>query len=1008
MTNLQRIALSLLISVLVVAGFTFFAYSGLFGYIETKFYQQRVAELIENDVAFKAEKISEFHRIHFSRFDSLLSQLSVEKIFAPNWDREYIFTQSNLFEKLSQEYQGFLFARIVDSEGRIHYSTREEDVERRGEFRTVFKRLDDQAVTPSVDQLLLSETDESSLLIDDTGSRFIYQFPLFDDLDQFRGTALFYLAKSRLERFMVKVSALEADSGIYLGSQGYLFYGQLASPASLFDQKQEWWNTAFQDTRPVYESSGDGRRFELFTEKTGSYGYVGVLVDRREFQLSESLKIVLLIAGGLTLFLLLLLILSMRQDKEVILRSRLKRFQLQFIKEYLENKDAVSWRQMKGELGRKRNLLREDIKKGIGKVSPEKDKELDSLIDESWNDIFQVLDKRIEAKTTTNIDIGNLEELVQKIMTYQGPAAGTAPPQAVQTDRGPAPAEALEELEEFEEAEAGEEPEEELEEAEEAEALEELEEFEEAEEAEALEELEEFEEAEEAEALEEPEELEEAEEAEALEEPEEELEEVEEAEALEEPEEAETGEELAAIEEETAESDETLVETVDWMKGFKAEQKQEALEDMQFSAFEELSAGPTEKESREVQVEGLEEDVTSQEPEILADIEDAGELEEQVETVEPIHIGVNEVYSVDEGEFGLLERAVSGGEVFPASVFSHSISTRPVEGFLEVIDEREEIDEVEELTEEMLTEHAEGELSEMEDLEEIEELPENEELEEVQDFEELEEIEELEEAEEPTAPAELVVYSINELLEIVGVSTNESDQAIVFTEGTYQIDDQIYRESEASDDLGLKNLVGEVSGKEESETIPEEGEGIDSIIGFQSVDLPLDMIQQPSKIPTEKDSFSAMHGLIGVNGFNYDAFFSKYGTGSMKTLKTLMRISSKFGAVYAALLKKEQKKVIFLESVGFDVDMHGKAISFDKKGKFKWEEVRDKFSYYPMRNEKVEKSLPDELYDPKMKEHTQAVVLIPVLFEGDNILLYLGLKKSIEDPRTLIRELSNM
>ncbi|MCF7947890.1 MAG: cache domain-containing protein, partial [Spirochaetia bacterium] len=516
-----------------------------------------MTELYEQELQQKKTAIEDFHEQYQSRFSAVLSQVDVQKVYSPNWDREYIFQHNNLFNTLHSEYQGLLFVRFISTDNKIHYSTREDDIERQGDYRVIYKVLEEKTTTIPIAELKLNSDQTKDILIDDEQNRFVYQFPLFDDLDQFRGTALFYVDKNSLQHFLVSRGFLQVGRQINLTENGYLFFGEGLAVDEIKETTSKRWNNNLVGERFVYHDDKTGQRFVLMSTSTDGYGNIGLLVNQSLFEMGSVLKVILLSASGITVFLLLLLLFSLRQDREVIIRNRLKRFQLEFIKGYIESQDRLDWRQLKNEVSRRKQSLKGEMKKGLGKIKGEKEEKIDELIDESWQDIFKVLDGRSETQkqTSSQVSIENIEEVVQKILSLQNSIESQEQTKGTTSESKPAdskqkqtteqkPAEETEELEDFEEAE-------ELGEAEAPEELEELGELEEAEEIGEAEEPEEPEKIGEAEDLEEAGEPEEAEEAEEIGETKEleETEELAEHQEIEEAEEPEELEELGELEE---------------------------------------------------------------------------------------------------------------------------------------------------------------------------------------------------------------------------------------------------------------------------------------------------------------------------------------------------------------------------------------------------------------------------------------------------------------------------
>ncbi|HDQ13686.1 MAG TPA: hypothetical protein ENN41_02590, partial [Sediminispirochaeta sp.] len=242
MTNAQRISVSLLVSIVLVTGFAYLAYSGLFEYIETKFFNQRVTEFYLQRLEDKEREVVKFHQRNLEHFSSVLAEVDVQKVFSPNWDKEYIFTHNNLFDSLSAELPGLLYVRFIDQMNRIHYSTRDEDIERQGQYRLIYKILNEEDGGPSLTDLHIENDTEWDILIEEESEQLIYKFPLFDGMEQKRGTALFYLSKESLEEHLVASGVLRLEQGLNLFSNGYLFLSRQMTTDISEQEKNAWWN----------------------------------------------------------------------------------------------------------------------------------------------------------------------------------------------------------------------------------------------------------------------------------------------------------------------------------------------------------------------------------------------------------------------------------------------------------------------------------------------------------------------------------------------------------------------------------------------------------------------------------------------------------------------------------------------------------------------------------------------------------------------------------------------
>ena len=82
MKSLVKIAISLLITVVLFSGFAFLAFSGLFDYIESHFYNQRVERIVVEEVVQAHDSVSDFHKANFERFKPVLDVDAIRSRFS--------------------------------------------------------------------------------------------------------------------------------------------------------------------------------------------------------------------------------------------------------------------------------------------------------------------------------------------------------------------------------------------------------------------------------------------------------------------------------------------------------------------------------------------------------------------------------------------------------------------------------------------------------------------------------------------------------------------------------------------------------------------------------------------------------------------------------------------------------------------------------------------------------------------------------------------------------------
>jgi hypothetical protein len=227
-----------------------------------------------------------------------------------------------------------------------------------------------------------------------------------------------------------------------------------------------------------------------------------MLVPEEEFALNQYLKILLLVCFFLSVFLIVFLIFSLKQDNVLIIKERVRRFQIEFFKEYFEKRDEIDWERWHQDIAGKKEEVKSQITRGLlhglGKIKPDKEREISDIIDSSWDDLVAFIDARIESKQEKALPVSQIESLIQKILENKNLIVNL-PSSNVQTVQGVSqtPPVVVPETEEVVPA-----VEEEPQEVEEVEAIPEVEQAPHAEEtAEDVEEIPEFEELEGAEEV---------------------------------------------------------------------------------------------------------------------------------------------------------------------------------------------------------------------------------------------------------------------------------------------------------------------------------------------------------------------------------------------------------------------------------------------------------------------------------------------------------------------------
>jgi hypothetical protein len=526
LTVSQKAALSLLITVVLFAGFTVLAFTGLFDLVESRFYNPSIVSSLTREVNTDAQAVDKFFTELENRFSLTLQEDSVKRSFLPNQSAEDIFERSRIYGMLMESLGGFQGVKFIDNGGtRIHYSTYQTDILRQDRLSTAYHNYADADFPYS--RIASSDQAGLKLIFDEAGHRILFSLPFYDSFDVFRGTVLFSLSTRAIAERLIGEGRIKVGETVSIVSEpvGIVLGVPPVSEAALVPGISSVWNEGILSLTSM--DSVSGTSLALLSTKTSQGFFLGSLINESRFVFPQLMKIILLGAFFLTVYLTVFLLFNLRQDSFTIVQNRLKHLQISLIEQYYDRKNDIDWGRWSRELEQRREEIRAELKQGIknkaGKNKTDKDEknDIDVLIDKSWDELLNVIAGRRDKSAL--IDEEKLQTILNRILSagasIPAPAAGVpaanvpAPlvraetPAAAEEVEELAEAESVEEIEELSEAE----PVEDLEELTDAEPVEEVEELAEAEPVEDVEELTEVEPVEDLEELTDAEPVEEAE-----------------------------------------------------------------------------------------------------------------------------------------------------------------------------------------------------------------------------------------------------------------------------------------------------------------------------------------------------------------------------------------------------------------------------------------------------------------------------------------------------------------
>ncbi|MBN1525280.1 MAG: hypothetical protein JW904_12395 [Spirochaetales bacterium] len=427
MKNSVKIALTLLISLLISGGFTFLAFSNLFSLIETGVYLPNLKKQAETEAGRFRDKIAEYHEVSLSRYGEIVKRDYIWRAFRANQSIDDIEMRSNELSRLLQEFPKLKVVRLVGPEGRkLNFSTQDTDTDQGQSnlYRITYKNLDKIPGELSGDILITRAGEAPKVIYDPVSRLMIYSFPVVDPENVFRGSALFYVLVSDLENNLGQISNITFRDIVVIHTSGIII--DVSGKIALI--KTEDINTIQKTVTGTWNSnivtvSSEVIRFEKTNEKAFLFslpekqsGFVGVLYSSSRFEMQLTDKIVILLIFYSTVFLVVLLVLNIRQDPLMLISARMKKFQTEFLNEFVDKKDEIDLNSWQHRLDLRRDEVKRSIKKGLKKLDPGKETEIDAYIINSWNEVVSVIKSKIEQPPKEQTDLARIEALLRKIL----------------------------------------------------------------------------------------------------------------------------------------------------------------------------------------------------------------------------------------------------------------------------------------------------------------------------------------------------------------------------------------------------------------------------------------------------------------------------------------------------------------------------------------------------------------------------------------------------------------
>ena len=528
-----KVFISLVISLAVFSGLLFLTASGYESFTETKIYKPSILRHINENLEEIEKTFIAWNETNTELFINFLHEEALMSTVKQDQEPSDIEERNNVISKIISTVPGFAGLRIIDSQyQKIHFSTFPEDILSKTDSMLSYKKYNDSGNLVPYQHIASADKSEVKITASTAFDVILYSLPFYDTYDVYRGTAVFYISGNSFLYHLVSQNILSISDGLaLLSDESHTIIGILTGNHNIVSPELKGavlndWERVPQNLRTI---SLEGEDCWVLITKKSDFGYIGRITEKDVFMFPMTVKYFLIFTVFVTIFLMFFLLLNIKRSRLFIAQNKIQTLHWSILKNYLKTSQKENWTELQKELEYHRHEVNAEIKKGLGKkILETKGKEVDDFLQNSWQEIFDIINKTARNKSLTqdlkNVKAEELINLLMEALKSQKDTSDKPKPtpevEAVEDLAEIKKTDAVEELDEIEEADTVEE----LDEAEEADAVEELDEVQEADavedlgEAEEADTVEELNEAEEANAVEELAEVEEAKTVEGLDE----------------------------------------------------------------------------------------------------------------------------------------------------------------------------------------------------------------------------------------------------------------------------------------------------------------------------------------------------------------------------------------------------------------------------------------------------------------------------------------------------------
>lgn len=421
MTSGKKVALSLLISILIFSAFALLSFVELFSVFETKFYQPAVISNMKNRLKEVSSCLDEYAMNKAKSFSSFMEMSCIKNSAILVQHEEDILVRKYFTSNFILGNPGLQGVRLIDSSGKkIYFSTFEND---ESEYNKLLE-LPYDTVKANKE---IENRHKSKVIFDNSKERIIFSLPFYDNYDLYRGSGLFYVEGTAFNQYLISKNILSVSEQAKLvatvlsaseqQTKGFILGLPYSYSETLISKIIDLWNEQSFDTQKILHS--EDYDWFVISDNSGKTGTISLVFNDDILLFSTNAKILLLVCIFITLFLIILFLLNLKQDKESIIRDKIKRFKFALLSEYVYKSDENSLKDISNFFLQHKHQINYDIKKMLGKQNEKNTTLIETLLEKTWSEVNQIIINRDTFDENKEIDNTSHPEKQPTVLSYE-------------------------------------------------------------------------------------------------------------------------------------------------------------------------------------------------------------------------------------------------------------------------------------------------------------------------------------------------------------------------------------------------------------------------------------------------------------------------------------------------------------------------------------------------------------------------------------------------------------